>query len=217
MKAKSQEYNDNTGGNTDLCFHCRTYYTLEDFNTSEGKNICKNCFKEYEKLCKKLGVQFIDEDRNQEHFSHYHKGIIDHKDVYALIGNKKVFIRGYVPKESGTEIDRAEIFNMKIQFLKSNLNYFTFHCGAWLDELKKREPISPIEFIKWIKENNYNFGHYYGCSIEYLEDYDLYDFSGNLDKVSCSFHFRIYSKEYYQEIVEILKDSYFKNIELKGG
>jgi len=212
MKAESQEFNDNTGNTkTNLCFHCLNYKTIDEFQTQEGKKVCQECFKEYEKLCKDKGAIFVEEERNEEHYSHYYGKTIDHKDVYAIIENKKVFIKGYVPGESDEARERGEIFNIKSDFLKNGLKYIRFYCGANGDDGKE---MSPIEFLKWIKENKYNFGVNYNCAIKYLENCNLYNFHGNLEEISCAFRFRIYDKTYLKEFIELLKDPYFKNIKI---
>lgn len=123
MEAKSQDYNDNTDGKTDLCWHCKKYKTLDEFDNSEGV-ICRGCYVKYEKLCKKLGVNFIEEVRNQPHTSHYFNSVVDHTDVTCIIGDSRFFIRGYVNTElpyNRLSTEKADIFNLKMKFLKSGL------------------------------------------------------------------------------------------------
>lgn len=187
-------------------------FTMDEFDTSEGKKICKECFSKYEKLCNEKGVKFIEEQRNQEHWSHYYGTIIDHIDTYAIIGKRKIFIRGRVDRYEDKS-DKAEIFNLKMQLLETDFKFMTHYCGAWIDELNKN--ISPIEFINWIKEKSYNFGVNYDCEIRFLGENIGYQFHGNLNKLSCAFDFRIIDKKYFEEVKKILKDPYFKNIKIK--
>ena len=243
MKAKSQEYNDNTGGNTDLCFSCRTYYTLEDFKTSEGKNVCKNCFNKYQKLCKNSNVSFIEEKRNQEHFSHWYAGIIDHIDVYCVVNGKKVFIRGYVPGESDTEMKRAEIFNLKMQFLKSNLKNIRFYGDLeilkeykfWF-ELEKEDYFYRIQGNCEKYSNAFNFKtndineifkllkYHYNLSEEQkrkikelIEKEHTYFTNENKDGFGITnFHFKDYSECDFNQRYETYKNQ-IKYIELEGG
>lgn len=176
----NQDFNDNVGNeHTDLCFHCRTYKDIKEFNTPEGKQICKKCNNELLNLSKEKGVIFIEEKRNQEHFSGWYRCIIDHIDVYTVFNNQKIFIRGYVEdKGFDTERDKSDIFDLKIQFLKSNLKTMVFHGD-----------------LKALKEYDFYF------ELEKLNS-GLYDFSGNCLKVSNSFHIRSIDLDYLFGFIE---------------
>lgn len=44
---------------------------------------------------------------------------------------------------------------------------------------------------------------------------NYWSFRGNLENVSCSFHFRIFSEECVDRLIGALKDPYFKNITVR--
>ena len=206
MIAKSQEFNDNTCENTDLCFDCLLYKTNEDFEF-RGKKICSGCEKELNELAKKKGVIFIEKERNEPSYSGWYQGLTDHTDVYAIVGNREIFLKGYVQEKGhDTETGKADIFKLKRQFLLSNFNYICFYNSG--------ESKDPLKFIKNIKKIEDNFGDNYNCELRKKEGEEFYYFHGNLERVSCAFSFRIFNKEYYEEIVETLKDPYFKNIKI---
>jgi len=209
--AISQEYNENASNeNTELCWNCTKYKTKDEFNTPDGENVCSECYKEYLKLCKQLNVEFIEKERNQLHYSGWFNTNVDHINVFCKKGKRLIFIRGYVPEKYAGKHkynfvghERGDIFKMKMQFLKTGLKYFRFYGHS----------DSPLEFIKYIKENNYSFGEGYNCELCKMSLPYLYEFSGNLQEVSSAFHYRIYSRTYLKEVVEALKG--MKNISIK--
>lgn len=177
MIAKSQEFNDNTGNpETELCFHCITYKTIDEFNTPEGSSVCQICYNKYLESCKELEVDFIKEERNQGHYSPYYRGIIDHIDVYAIKNNNKWFIRGYADDKKGRNSDLADIFNLKMKFLASGLQY-----------------IKSYGDLDILKNENFRFS----CQ----RDNNFYKIHGNCKRISNAFQFKSINIKHILDII----------------
>ena len=199
MLAKSQNFNDNVGNNeTDLCFHCGRWKTKDEFLTDEGKNVCIECFKEYEQLCKEKETKFIEKIGREAKTLFGQPYYLN--DVFAVVNGKEFFIRGYNPIKQGYNFpsqEKASIFNLKIQFLKSDKKFICFYGS-------NNEDGNPLKFVEFLKKNNYSFGKSYNCGIEYLQDLSIWEFSGNLKEVSNAFCFRIFNKEFKNQLVELI-------------
>ena len=208
--AKSQEFNDNTGNaDTDFCFHCLKYKTKDEFDYEKEGQICVECRNELDKLSKEKGIEFKEVVNSRE--SRTMSGDLYYlNDVFAVKDGKEFFIRGYRPNKIDFNFpnsEKADIFNMKMQFVKSDGRFVKFYCHSE----------NPIEFIKFIKENKYHFEKrqkgYYDCEFHISENKERYEFHGNLKEISCAFHFRIFRKDYVKEIAKELEG--MKGIKIK--
>lgn len=200
----SQEYNDNMNNpETELCFDCRTYKHIDNFTNPEGKHICDQCYSKYEKLCKEKGISFHEVPGRQATSMTGDRYFIT--DVYGIISDKEYHIGGYQADRKEYNFpsqNKAKIFGKKMVFLHSDGNYICFYCHAGNH--------NPIDFINKIKSMKDNFGVNYNCGINKYGNY--WEFLGNLERVSCAFHFRIFSKKYLDIIVKAVSDPYYKNI-----
>lgn len=200
----SQEYNDNANNpNTELCFDCRTYKHIDNFTNPEGKHICNQCNSAYQRLCTVKDISFVEIEGRQGLSMGMNRYLIT--DVYGIINDKKYHIGGYnlVKKDCNFPAqNKASIFRRKMQFLYSGGKYICFYCHAGNH--------NPVDFINKIKEMEDNFGANYDCEIRKYNDY--WEFHGNLEQVSCAFSYRIFSKKYLNIILDMLSNSYYKNI-----
>lgn len=168
MKAESQDFNDNSGNpDTELCFQCRSYKTIDEFQTPEGRNICKECHEKYLKLCREKGVRF--EEVHGRKAKDLFGNEYELTDAYCVTGDERVFIRGYDPARHDYNFpdhEKADIFALKVQFLESGLK------GFWL--YGKPELLKEYPFF---------------FSVEKLSC-GLYCLSGNCYEYSNAFHLR---------------------------
>ena len=201
----SQDFNDNTGNpDTELCFHCRTYKLKSKFTNTESGLVCDVCNVELQRLIKETGITFHEVPGRE--VSTPYRGKYNLTDVYANMNGEDYHISGYNSDTKGFDFNhaKASIFNQKMRLLKSNGGYIIMYNHSGKSD--------PLEFIKWIKETNDNFGEAYDCSIKRYSNF--WEFGGNLNRVSCAFRFRIYSEELVKSIIEAVSDPYYKNISL---
>jgi hypothetical protein len=208
MIAKSQSFNDNVSNpETELCFYCHTWKTKDEFDTEEGGNICKGCYEQYRELCVKNWVFFTERPRGKPAFRGWYNRVIDLMDVYALKDNKEIFIRGYNSVGEGYNFpdhEKAEIFRLKMQFLHTSGDYIIFHCCNWNEgRIDTPSDRSPLEFIEWIVKKGYHFDEDMKVLVVGA---DISEFHGNLQEISCAFHFRIFNREYAERVQDKLRE-----------
>lgn len=183
----SQDYNDNVNNTeTELCFQCHTYKSINNFTNCESKYTCNECFGIYKKLCKEKGIVFkeIEKARNCKSITKSYWL----NDVYAIKGKKETFIRGYNPEKEDyhyPEHEKSDIFSLKMQFLKSNGKFICFYSGF----AKKQ---NPFDFVKFMEQNNASFSKHFKNPLEEERGLEFWDFHGNLERVSNSFKYRIF-------------------------
>jgi len=188
---------------SELCFNCRTYKKIDCFTNTAGGHVCNQCFKEYDKLCHEKNISFIEVPGRRATSMGGDRYTIT--DVFGMIDAEKYHISGYKPikrEYNFSDRGKAKLFSSKMMFLQSDGEHIKLYsCGP---------ETTPIEFIMKIRSINDNFGSNYDCKIKKYDTY--WEFHGNLERVSCAFNFRIYSKQYIDEMIEVLSDSYYKNI-----
>ncbi len=201
----SQEFNDNVNNpNTELCFHCRIYKLKSEFTNPESGLVCDEDYKKMEQLINETGITF--EEIPGRRVSSCFYGTYYLTDVYAIKNNEKYHLGGYNPAEKGFDLNHSKykLFARKMQFLSTNGAYVSFYNHSRKDDL--------IEFIKWVKEINDNFGRAY--DIEIYKYKNTWEFHGNLENRSCAFHYRICSEETKNEVIKTLSDPYYKNVSI---
>ena len=89
---------------------------------------------------------------------------------------------------------RQEMARRIFQLRKNDFKFLRFYCHSKCTD--------PLEFIEYVKENNWTIQ----IHNEILEKCDTFtDLKGNLWEVSCSFKFRIYNDELLGQIKEALE------------
>ncbi len=116
-------------------------------------------------------------------------GTAKYTPVYMLKEGQPLFIRNAINDNFN------EVAEIKKQLEKTNGMYFTSYCGFG--------PCDPIDFINWVKSNNYTFEDCTAVGKYNTDEDGFVDFGGNLKQVSCAFDFRIYDKEMVKEIVRL--------------
>lgn len=184
---------------SELCFYCITYKNTDCFTNTAGGHICDHCFKEYDILCHEKNISFIEVPGRRATSMGGDRYTIT--DVFGMINGEKHHIGEYQPDDPY----KAKLFSSKMMFLQSDGEHIKLYsCGP---------ETTPIEFIMKIRSMKDNFGSNYDCKIKKYDNY--WEFHGNLERVSCAFNFRIYSKQYIDEVIEVLSDSYYKNITIE--
>lgn len=206
-----QDFNSNVNNpDTQFCYQCREYKLKTGFTNNESCFVCDQCNAQLQQLQKETGITFT-EVPGREATLYYISSPIT--DVYAIKDGIKYHIGGYSPSEKGFNLNHAKssIFGRKMRFLNTNGGYITFYNHSGKGD--------PLEFIRWIKEINDNFGAAYGCEISKMKSFygTAWELSGNLERRSCAFSFRIFSEELVTAIIEAVSDPYYKNIRTEGA
>lgn len=119
--------------------------------------------------------------------------------VYAVIDGERKFLRNLVKPITGDykkyeyKMALTEVFAAKVNLLKHDGKYFVLN-GQFDD---------PFELLKFVKENDYTLEVVRSFYVESPNNGYL-DFHGNCCEYSCGFHYRIYDKEMFEEIKEIV-------------
>jgi len=201
----SQEFNDNTNNpETEICFQCHIYKKIDEFGKSNSKFVCNACFDELHEMLKNTGITFIEVAGRQAHS--FQKSYLI-TDVYGVINDEKFHLGGY--EYPGSEFDvarsRSDILSRQKEFVQSGGDFIKMYCHTRKD--------TPEEFIDWVKKIGDNFGE--GYNVELSRSKEYWKFSGNLNRLSCAFNFRIFTKSRFDAIAEKLSDPYFKNVTIQ--
>lgn len=152
-------------------------------------------------------IKFIEEKRNQPHFSGWYSKIVDQIDTFFLIGDKKFFLKGrtnpkYIKENIDIKIQREELEELKQQLIENEGKYVCFYCCKGMLGSKNKF-INPVDFLNWVEKNGYHFEDF--TEFRYIESLTLWSFSGNLKEYSCSFEFRFFDGDLAGKIMNLYK------------
>lgn len=207
----SQDFNDNVNNaETGTCFQCHTYRKISEFGKSSSKYVCNSCHDEFHDMLKKSGITFIEVPGRKVSSMGGNARTIT--DVYGIIGcdieqGERFHLGGYTYPASEFDVARArsDMLSRQRQFVISNGDFVKLYCHS--------DKATPEQFIDWVKEIGDNFGQNYAVSIHRCGS-NYWEFAGNLEQRSCSFHFRIFTEKQFDLIAGKLSDPYFKNIKV---
>lgn len=121
--------------------------------------------------------------------------------VFAMVDGERKFLRNLVKpltgdyKKYGHKKSLAEVFAAKVNLLKHHGKYFVL-SGQFDD---------PFELLKFVKENDYTLEVVRSFFVE-SPNGGYMDFHGNCCEYSCCFHYRIYDKEMFGKIKEVVSE-----------
>ena len=203
---KPEDVNNMDNKESELCFNCRTYKKIDNFTNTAGGHVCDQCFAEYDRLCHEKNISFIEVPGRRATSMGGDRYTIT--DVFGMINGEKYHLSGYQPDGRDSNYPdqkKAQMFSRKMMFLQSDGEHIKFYsCGP---------ETTPIKFITKIRLMNDNFGSNYDCKIKKYDNF--WELHGNLERVSCAFTFRIFSKQYIDEMIDVLSDPYYKNINIE--
>ena len=116
---------------------------------------------------------------------------------YFQIGKRKLFLSS-LTSDTGHVFDerhyRREMAGLLCNLRKNRYDYCTFHS---------RYP-DIFEFFKWLRENHYTL-EVQGSLFSIDPERNYVDFHGNVCEYSAAFHYRIYSRELFENIINQLR------------
>lgn len=132
---------------------------------------------------------------NYRQFSGWHCQEVTYTD-YGFKKNNKKFWFGRRTSNEDKSYDYDDIIIILNTLKKSGFKFACNYCGkGMLGSANKF--LDPIDFIKWVKENKYQFEGF--TSIETIKK-GYWRFHGNLKECSCAFWFDIFDSELIIEI-----------------
>jgi len=127
----------------------------------------------------------------------WHNRIVMHTPYYFQLGKRKLFLCS-LTSDSGNKYDdrryRREMAERLLNLRRNHYDYCTFHS---------RYP-DIFEFFKWLRENHYTL-EVQGSLFSIDPDRGYVDFHGNVCEYSAAFHYRIYSRELFENIINQLR------------
>lgn len=135
--------------------------------------------------------------KNYEEFSGWHGTTVTYTD-YGFKKDNKKFWFGRRTSNKDKYYDYNDIIIILNTLKKSGFKFACNYCGKGMLGSSNRF-LNPIDFIKWIKENDYHFESF--SSIDILQK-GYWRFHGNLKEYSCSFWFDIFDMELFIKIVK---------------
>ncbi len=116
---------------------------------------------------------------------------------YLEVGGKQMFIRNLC-SNTGREFDdaryRKELAGYLLNARKNLYEYLTFY--AYKTDI--------FEFFEWLRKNQYTL-EIHGTLFYFAPDRSYVDFNGNVWEYSAAFHYRIYSRELFENIIHQLR------------
>ena len=103
--------------------------------------------------------------------------------------------------EPPARFDQEDCENRKQQLLENGGAFFQFY-----DHSRHN---SPIDFLNWVKENNYSLVK--DSTAQILSDGKTFNFHGNLNEVSCAFFYRIFDKQMSDKVSALIQSLPTKN------
>ena len=201
----SQDFNDNiNNAETGICFQCHIYKKISEFGKSNSKYVCNTCWDEVQAMIDNSNITFVEVPGRQANSI---QKIFTVNDVYGVIDGERFHLGGYQYPAGEFDVasSRSQILLRQKDFLNSNGGFVKLHCHA--------DEETPEQFIEWVKEIKDNFGSNYNVRLRRCEG-NYWEFSGNLERLSCAFCFRIFTEKQFDSIAEKLDDPYFKNVKV---
>lgn len=135
--------------------------------------------------------------RNYQNFSEWHTIMVTCTDYGFKKDNKEFwFARRTSNKDKSYNYDDIIIILSTLK--KSGFKFACNYCGKGMLGSPNRF-LNPIDFIKWVKENKYQFDTVF-TSIEMIKE-GYWRFSGNLKECSCAFWFDLFDADLLIEII----------------
>ena len=114
-----------------------------------------------------------------------------------ILEGKKLFLRNLATR-TGSVIDdrrnRDELARLLRNLRANHYEYCTFHS------VKK----DIFEFFEWVRKNRYTLA-IHGTLFDFAPDHSYVDFHGNVCEYSAAFHYRIYSRPLFGDIINQLR------------
>ena len=179
----------------DLCFRLgdRYFKALRDIRLSD-----EEIDTEISRFAKKLKQhpKIIKGGAIRNH-NGWHNRIVMHTPYYFQLGKRKLFLCS-LTSDSGNKYDdrryRREMAERLLNLRRNHYDYCTFHS---------RYP-DIFEFFKWLRENHYTL-EVQGSLFSIDPERNYVDFHGNVCEYSAAFHYRIYSRELFENIINQLR------------
>jgi hypothetical protein len=96
----------------------------------------------------------------------------------------------------------------EIELRENGGAWFRFYGGAVKCGTPDIEWLGPVQWAVWVAGNGLHyrssFLHENGLPLAKAENQTFFEFSGNLEEVSASFHYRIYDPQIAEKITDIL-------------
>lgn len=134
--------------------------------------------------------------RDYEQFSGWHNLDVNYTEYGFKKGNNKYWF-GRMTSNKSKSWDYDDIIIILNTLKKSGFKFACNYCGKGMLGSPNKF-LNPIDFIKWVTENNYQFEDF--TSIETIKK-GYWRFSGNLKEYSCAFWFDIFDKKLVTEII----------------
>ena len=179
----------------DLCFRIgdRYFKALRDIRLSDEEitseiNAFAKKLKKQPKLIKGEAVRTP---------NGWHNRKVLQTPYYFQLGKRKLFLYNLI-SDTGSDYDdrryRREMAERLLNLRKNRYDYCIFYS--------RKSDI--FEFFKWLRENHYTL-EVHGSLFGIDPDRGYVDFHGNVCEYSAAFHYRIYSRELFENIIHQLR------------
>ena len=184
-----------SGNMYDLCFkHGGRYFkALRDIRLSD-----EEIDAEISRFAKKLKQhpKIIKGEAIRNH-NGWHNRIVMHTPYYFQLGKRKLFLSS-LTSDTGNAFDerryRRDMAGLLWNLRKNRYDYCTFYSHK----------SDIFEFFKWLRENHYTL-EVQGSLFSIDPERNYVDFHGNVCEYSAAFHYRIYSRELFENIINQLR------------
>ncbi len=184
-----------SGNLYDLCFRLdkRYFKALRPITLSDGE-----IERQISEFAKKLNRHpSIIKGEPFQKYSSWHNNIVKYIPYHLEADGKQIFICSLC-SDTGREIDdagyRRELACRLLNMRKNHYDYLTFH--AYKTDI--------FEFFEWLRKNHYTL-EIHGTLFDFAPDRSYVDFHGNVWEYSAAFHYRIYSRELFENIIYQLR------------
>jgi len=142
-----------------------------------------------------MDISFIEKEKYLSRYGCSGQG--EFTPIYMIKDDKEYFIKNIVKKIGHCDGYDKNDYLRQIENMEEVKNTLMINKGNYFKNDGRFE--NPFEFLSWIKENNYTFRE----PDELFEDWENFvDFHGNLNEYSSSFMYRIYDKNFLNELKE---------------
>jgi len=131
-----------------------------------------------------MKITFIEQRRNNPHYSGWYSHTIDHIDTYFTMNGKRRFLRGIA--DCALDYEKQEMEALKKQLIANDAKYVRFYCHAPIDNP------SPLDMIQWVRDNNLHWESF--AKFQYIKSLKTWEFGGNTREYSAAFTFRIFDR-----------------------
>ena len=103
-------------------------------------------------------------------------------------------LRSHTGSDREDHAGRRELASLLRQLRRNRFRYVSFYGK---DE-------NPLRFFDWLRRNDYTL-EVHGTLFRFYPESGYADFHGNVREYSAAFHYRIYSRELFQNIINQLR------------